>query len=119
MCYRNSEFDMTHPFPAHLLLCHLYAATVADDTTVADSLVLSAVALVVLCRTEDLLAEETVTLRLVCPVVDGFWLQYFSRRPLLDVFWGSKSYADPFEIAFNLVFFIKSRHISIISIVSN
>ena len=78
MCYRYGELDVAHPFPTHLLLCNLNAATVADDATVADSLVLTAMALVVLCRTEDLLAEETVSLRLVCPVIDGFRLQYLS-----------------------------------------
>ena len=80
---------------------------------------LTAMALVILGRTEDLLAEKTITLRLISPVVDGFRLHNFSRRPFFDVFWGSESYADSFEIAFNLVFFIKSRHISKFSIVSN
>ena len=69
---------MSHSFPTYLLLGNFYTATVADNTTIADSLVLSAVALVILGRTEDLLAEETVTLRLVGPVVDGFRLQYLS-----------------------------------------
>ena len=73
--YGDGEGDVTHPFPADLLLCHLYAAAVADDAAVADSLVFSAVALVVLGRTEYPLAEEAVALGLVCTVVDGLGLE--------------------------------------------
>ena len=86
MSYRNSEFNVTHPLPADLLLSYLDTAPVADDTPVTDSLVLSAVALVVFGRTEDFLAEQTVPFRLVCPVVDGFRLQDLAGRPFLDVF---------------------------------
>ena len=66
---------MTHPLPSDLLLCHFNTAPVADDSTVTDSLVLSAVALVVLGRSEDLLAEESVLFRLVGPVVHRLRLE--------------------------------------------
>ena len=75
---RNGEFDVSHSFPSHLLLCHLDTATVADNTPVTDSFVLSAVAFIVLCRSEDLLTEKSVPLRLVSPVVDSLRLQDFS-----------------------------------------
>jgi hypothetical protein len=117
--YRYSEFNVTHSLSTHLLLSNFNSTAIADDTTITDSLILTAVALVVFSRTEDLLTEKSVSLRLISPIVDGFWLQYLSRRPFFDVFWRSKSDTDPFEIAFNLVFFAKSRHISKISIVCN
>ena len=53
---------------------HLDAAAVADDAAVADPLVLAAMALPVLDRTEDPLAEETVPFRLEGAVVDGLRL---------------------------------------------
>ena len=74
----NGQFDVSHPFPADFLFSHFHAATVADDTAVSDSLVFSAVAFVVFGRTENLLTEKTVSLRLVSPVVDCLRLQDFS-----------------------------------------
>ena len=112
---RNGELNVSHPFPTDLLLGNLDAASVTDNSAVLDSLVLAAVALVILGRTENLLTEKTVPLRLVGPVIDRLRLEDLSRRPFLDVFRRSKSDADSFEIAFNLVIFIKSRHISKIS----
>src|SRR5581483_9860050 len=67
---RRGEVDVPHALAAHLLPRHLDAAALADDPLVPDALVLAAVALPVLRRTEDALAEETVALRLERPVVD-------------------------------------------------
>ena len=69
---------MSHPLPADLLLSHLDSASVTDDSTVLDSLVLSAMTFIILGRTENLLAEKTVTLRLISPVVDRLRLQDLS-----------------------------------------
>src|SRR4029077_1094817 len=55
---RSSEVDVTHALAANLGAGHLDAAALADDALVADPLVLAAVALPVLGRTEDALAEE-------------------------------------------------------------
>src|SRR5574344_224756 len=51
---RDSEGDMTHPFPTYLLLCYFHTASVADDSTIADSLIFAAIALIILGRSEDL-----------------------------------------------------------------
>src|SRR5262249_37142713 len=67
---RSGEVDVTHPLAADLLPRHLDAAALADDPLVADALVLAAVALPVLGRTEDALAEQAVALGLERPVVD-------------------------------------------------
>src|SRR4029453_17811091 len=59
---RSGEGDVAPSLAAHLLPRHLDAAALADDALVADALVLAAVALPVLRRTEDALAEEAVAL---------------------------------------------------------
>src|SRR5690606_16671758 len=68
--HRRGQLDVAHPLPAHLGPGHLDAAALADDPLEADTLVLAAVALPVPGRTEDLLAEEPVLLRLEGAVVD-------------------------------------------------
>ncbi len=73
-----AERDMPHALAAHRLLRHLDTTTVTDNTLVADSLVLAAMAFPVLDRAEDLLAEETILLRLERSVVDRLRLQYFA-----------------------------------------
>src|SRR5207248_987730 len=55
---RSGQVDVAHPLSADLLPRHLDAAALADDPLVADALVLAAVALPVLGRAEDPLAEE-------------------------------------------------------------
>jgi len=69
---------VTHPLTAHLLAGDLDAAALADDALVADTLVLAAVALPVLGRTEDALAEEAVLLGLQRAVVDRLRLGYLT-----------------------------------------
>ena len=78
MSHWNREFYVSHPLPADLLLSHFDSASVTDDSTVLDSLVLSAMTFIILGRTENLLAEKTVTLRLISPVVDRLRLQDLS-----------------------------------------
>ncbi len=82
---RSREVDVAHALAAHLLPRHLDAAALADDALVADALVLAAVALPVLRRTEDALAEETVTLGLERAVVDGLRLRHLAGRPVADL----------------------------------
>ena len=74
MRHRYHQLDVSHPFTAHLTLSHYNAAMVAHNPLVADALVFAAMALPVLGGTENAFAEQTVTLRLVGTVVDGFRL---------------------------------------------
>ena len=78
---RNGHYklDMSGTLTAHLLLGHLNTASVADNTLVANALVLSAGALIVLLGTEDALAEQSVALRLVGTVVDRLRLGYLAE----------------------------------------
>ena len=82
MCDRYFELDVPHTLTAHFLLRDLDTASVTDDTTIADALVLTAVAFEVLHRTEDALTEEPITLGLVGAVVDGLRLEHFTTRVL-------------------------------------
>ncbi len=75
----RGQVDVAHALAAHLLPRHLDAAALADDPLVADALVLAAVALPVLGRTEDALAEEAVALGLERAVVDGLRLGDLAR----------------------------------------
>ena len=83
---------MPHALAAHLGASDLDAALVADDALIADSLVFAAMALPILCRTENLFAEQTVLFGLGCPVIYGLGLGDFSVRPLSDFFRGSDTY---------------------------
>ena len=82
MRYGHHETDMSHALTTHFLLRNLHAATLADDAFVADTLVLTAVALVVLRRTEDTLAEQTITLGLIGTIVNRLRLQYLAAGEL-------------------------------------
>jgi hypothetical protein len=90
----DGEGDVPHPLTADLLLGHLDAAAVADDALVADPLVLAAVALPVLDRAEDLLAEQPVLLRLERAVVDGLRLEHLAVAPLEDRLGGGEADGD-------------------------
>ena len=104
VCHGHNELDVTGTLAAHLLLRDLYAASVADDALVANALVLAAVALVVLGRTEDALAEEAVALGLVGAVVDGFGFQHLTVRIGLDFLGRGQANGNLGEVALYLVF---------------
>ncbi|CAB4615974.1 unannotated protein [freshwater metagenome] len=81
---RSGEFDVTHALAADLRTGDFDATTLADDALETDTLVLAAVALPVLLRAEDLLAEESVLLGLERAVVDGLRLLDFAVGPCAD-----------------------------------
>src|SRR5207248_10320549 len=94
----RGQVDVTHALAPHLLPRHLDAAALADDPLVADALVLAAIALPVLRRTEDALAEETVALGLERAVVDRLRLGDLPGGPVADLLAGRKPDANGVEI---------------------
>src|SRR6187399_687449 len=82
---RRGQLDVPHPLTTHLGASDLDAAPLADDALEPDTLVLTAGALPVPGRTEDLLAEEPVLFRLQGAVVDRLGLLDLAVRPLADV----------------------------------
>ena len=90
----DNQLDVSHTLTANLLFSNSNTASFAHDTFVTDSLVLSAVAFVVLNRAEDALAEQTVALGLIGAVVDGFRFQHFTARHLENLIGRCKSYRN-------------------------
>ena len=86
MCYRSSQFDMSHTFTADTGFCDLNAAAIAYNALITDLLVFSAGTFPVLLGTEDTLAEQTVTFRLLGTVIDRLRLLYFTIRPFTNSF---------------------------------
>ena len=78
VCHRSGELDVAHAFATHLRTRDFHTTSFADDALEAHTLVLTAVALPVTGRTEDLFAEKTVLLRLECAVVDRLRLLDFA-----------------------------------------
>jgi hypothetical protein len=83
--YGCGELDVAHALTTYGGLGDLDAATLADDSFEADSLVLATGALPVARGSEDLFAEQAVLLGLQGAVVDGLWLLYLAVRPTTDV----------------------------------
>src|SRR5690625_6889823 len=67
----RGQFNVAHALAAYLGAGYFNAASFTDDAFEAHALVLTAVALPVPGRTEDLFTEKTVLLRLEGAVVDG------------------------------------------------
>src|SRR5213075_2025556 len=95
---RRGQVHVAHPLAADLGARDLHAAALADDALVADPLVLAAVALPVLGRAEDALAEEPVLLGLQRAVVDGLRLGYLAGAPAADLLRACEPNADGVEI---------------------
>ncbi len=81
MRHRAGELDVSHAFATHLRQCNLNPALLTDDPPVLEALVLSAQALIVLHRAENLGAEQAIPLRLERAVVDGLGLFDLTVRP--------------------------------------
>ena len=86
MGHRGRQFDVAHPFPANLGPGDFHAALITNLAFVALALILSAVALPVLGRSEDALAEQAAFLRFQSPVVDGFRLGDLAVGPFPNLF---------------------------------
>jgi hypothetical protein len=85
---------VAHPLTAHLGAGDFNTTALTDDALEAHALVLTAVAFPVASRTEDLLAEESVLLRLECAVVDGLRLLDLAVGPPTDVVGGGETDAE-------------------------
>ena len=101
MCHWYYKLDMTSTLTTHFLLCNLYATTVADNSLITDTLILSTSTLIVLRRTKDSLAEQTIALWLVSTIVDGLWFGDLSEAVLKDLFGRSKSDGNFGKITLN------------------
>ncbi len=92
------EIDMSHALAAYFRQRDLHAAFFAHDATVFEPLVLSAQALVIIDGTEDLGAEQPVTLGLEGPIIDGLGLLDLAERPGADHVRGGQTDLDGIEL---------------------
>lgn len=94
MRHRGRKVDMAETLAANLRLNNLNTTTLTHHTAVLHALIFSTDALVVFYGSEDLRAEESVSLGLVRSVVDGLWLLYLAVRPLTNLLGASNTDAD-------------------------
>jgi hypothetical protein len=104
-----SKFNVAHALTANLGTCDFNATTLTDDSLKANTLVLTAVALPVASRSEDLFAEEAVLLGTKCAVVDCLWLLDLALGPKADLIRSGKADAE-------LVEHIHVEHWSVVSL---
>ena len=102
MCHRNDKLDVSSALSSHLLLSHLNTATVAHYALVAYALILTAGTLIVLLGTKDALTEQTVTLGLVCTIIDGLRFCNLTERALQDLLRRSQTNGNFGEITLYL-----------------
>src|SRR5690606_37247150 len=96
--HRAGQLDVAHAFATHLGHRDFHTALFADDAAVLQTLVLAAKTLVVLGGTEDLGAEQAVTLGLEGAVVDRLGFAHLAERPRTDLFRRSNADADGIEL---------------------
>ena len=93
------QFDVTKTLSANLDLRDFDATTVAYYTSIADALVLAAVAVPVLDRTENALAEQPIALWFEGAIVDRLGLGDLPLRPSANSLGRSELNADGIEIS--------------------
>ena len=95
---RGGQFDVAHALAPDLGPSDFNATTLAGDAAKTNALVFAAIALPVLLRTENLLAEEAVLFRTEGAVVDGFGLLDLAVGPSADGVGSGKADGDAIEI---------------------
>ena len=95
---RESQVDVSHPFPSDRLHGDFNAALFADLASECAFLVASAMALIILDRTENLFAEETVRFRFLGSIIDGLGLGDLALSPGVDFFRAGKSDLDGLQL---------------------
>ena len=86
MSHWARKFDVAHSLSTNFCQRNFHTTFLADNTTVLESLVLSAEALVVLDWAKNLGAEKTIALRLERTVVNRLGLLNLAVRPRSDHF---------------------------------
>ncbi len=76
---------MPHALAAHLAASYFDATAITNNALVTHALVLATIALPILGRTKDFLAEEPLPFGLKGAIVDGLRLLDFTLRPFSDL----------------------------------
>ena len=104
---RHNKLNMAGTLATHFLLGNFHTAAVADDALVADALIFTAMALVILGRAEYAFAEKAVALGLISTIVDGLGFEYLAIRISLDILRRGQSDGYLREVTLYLVFSFK------------
>ena len=72
--HRRGQLNVSHPLTTDFCERDFHTAFLTDNTAILDPLILTAKTLIVLDRSENPRAEQTVALRLERPVIDRLWL---------------------------------------------
>ena len=83
---RRRERNMADALAADRRARDFDAALIAHHALIADAAIFTAVAFVILGRTEDALAEQAILFRTLGAVVDRFRLDDLAMRPAQDIF---------------------------------
>ena len=70
--------DVSHTFTTNFLLGNFHTTTIADNAFITDSFIFTAMAFIILNRTKNTFAKQTITFRLVGTIVDRFWFEHFA-----------------------------------------
>ena len=81
MSNRRSQFNMAHALTTDLRQGDFNTTLLAYNAAILHPLVLTAQAFIILNRTKDTGAEQSVAFRLKGPIVDGFRFLNFTKRP--------------------------------------
>ena len=105
---RNNKIDVPNAISTYFLFSYLYPTTITNDPFVTYSFVLTTSTLIILNRTKNTLAKQTITFRFVCTIIYSFRLQHLTTRFSQNRFRRRKTNRD----------LIKSRYCCILIIIS-
>ena len=94
----RGQVDVAHALAANARVGDFHTTAIADDAFELGAAVLTAGAFVILFRTKNAFAEQTVFLGTVGAIVDGLRLLDFTKGPRTDVVGGSKIDLDASEV---------------------
>ena len=114
MGYRYDQLNMTSTFATDFFLGNFYTTTIADDSLITDALILTASALIILCRTKDSLAEKAITVWVIGAIIDCLRIGHLARRINKNLIGRSESNCEFVKIALNSIIFLKSHCSSIL-----
>ena len=83
---RCGQINMAHTLTAHLGNGNLNAAFLTHNAFIFHALIFAAQTFIVFYRAKNSRAEQTITLRLESPVIDGFRLFNLAKGPATDFF---------------------------------
>lgn len=112
MSDRNDQLNMPHTLTAYFLFRNFYTTTITNNALVTYTFIFSTMTFIIFYRSEYTFTEQTVPLRFICTVIDGFWFQDFTARPFKNFFRRSQTYGNLRKVTLYLVLiFLKAIYL--------